>query len=209
MLHLGEKNSRTCVIPAQEVNENIGAALYNRLKSWTKGNDRKYASVTRLLDEQMIAGSISRCTSRRKERSGEKTERSPWEREKFIEPAGRADDALKTSLRGCSDSSDAFARSRAPRWKSALSERVGEVLLKKTRRTLTKSFVHSRVERVGREKERERGKRTRCLARRIRSLETESKKGEIGKFFTPFATTRPASEWLNKRPSRWRRRQGG
>lgn len=71
--------------------------------------------------------------------NGTLTFKVPSSREKFIEPVGRAD-ALKTSLRGCSDISDAFARSRVPRWKSALSERVGQVLLKKTRRTLTKNF---------------------------------------------------------------------
>lgn len=77
--------------------------------------------------------SASRSASRKARRwgrNGTLTFKLP--REKFIEPAVQAD-ALKTSWRGCSD---AFARSRATRWKSALSERVGEVLLKKTRRAL-------------------------------------------------------------------------
>lgn len=46
--------------------------------------------------------------------NGTLTFKVPSSREKFIEPVGRAD-ALKTSLRGCSDISDAFARSRVPR----------------------------------------------------------------------------------------------
>lgn len=74
------------------------------------------ASLVHQLQDEEKTSEAKRERERESEsvENGTLTFKVPSSREKFIEPVGRAD-ALKTSLRGCSDISDAFARSRVPR----------------------------------------------------------------------------------------------